>query len=167
MIAIGYRLKWYEEISELTDEMLERGVFKRAGRPVASDPRLQVTIRLPGSVIAIWKASRICRHPRVGGDPWTLSAGSKDTEQCAKSAGESRAGFIARLALGCGVHSPVYHVSSAEPRSGFGLNEQSGGNVHVLNMAAGWRHWRPIFPEPIQVKTNRLPNLLFDLLNGA
>lgn len=47
----------YEELPELTDEMLERGVFKRAGRPVANDPRLQVTIRLPESVLAVWKAS--------------------------------------------------------------------------------------------------------------
>ena len=47
----------YEELPELTDEMFERGVFKRAGRPVAADPRLQVTIRLPASVLAHWKAS--------------------------------------------------------------------------------------------------------------
>jgi uncharacterized protein (DUF4415 family) len=47
----------YEELPELTDEMLARGVFKRAGRPVAIDPRQQVTIRLPGSVLAVWKSS--------------------------------------------------------------------------------------------------------------
>lgn len=47
----------YEEIPELTDEMFQRGVFKRAGRPVAADPRRQVTIRLPESVLALWKAS--------------------------------------------------------------------------------------------------------------
>lgn len=47
----------YEEIPELTDEMIQRGVFKRAGRPVAADPRRQVTIRLPESVLDLWKAS--------------------------------------------------------------------------------------------------------------
>jgi uncharacterized protein (DUF4415 family) len=47
----------YEEIPELTDEMFSRGVLKRAGRPVATDPRRQVTIRLPDSVLALWKAS--------------------------------------------------------------------------------------------------------------
>ena len=47
----------YEEIPELTDEMFARGVFKRAGRPVAVDPRRQVTIRLPESVLASWRRS--------------------------------------------------------------------------------------------------------------
>ena len=45
----------YEDLPELTDAMLERGVLKRAGRPVATDPRLQVTIRLPASVLEHWK----------------------------------------------------------------------------------------------------------------
>ena len=30
---------------------------KRAGRPVATNPRRQVTIRLPESVLAAWKAT--------------------------------------------------------------------------------------------------------------
>jgi hypothetical protein len=29
----------YTELPELTDSMLERGVIKRAGRPVATNPR--------------------------------------------------------------------------------------------------------------------------------
>lgn len=47
----------YDELPELTDEMLERGVIKRAGRPIAADPRKQVTIRLPESVLARWRKS--------------------------------------------------------------------------------------------------------------
>lgn len=47
----------YEEIPELTDEMFARGVHMRAGRPVAGDPKLQVTIRLPASVLASWRAT--------------------------------------------------------------------------------------------------------------
>lgn len=47
----------YAELPELTDAMLERGVVKRAGRPVATDPRRQVTIRLPESVLSAWKAT--------------------------------------------------------------------------------------------------------------
>lgn len=47
----------YEEIPELTDEMFARGVLTRAGRPLAGDPKLQVTIRLPASVLAAWRAS--------------------------------------------------------------------------------------------------------------
>ena len=45
----------YEDLPELTDAMLARGVLKRAGRPIATDPRRQVTIRLPASVLEHWK----------------------------------------------------------------------------------------------------------------
>lgn len=47
----------YRELPELTDGMVERGVLKRAGRPAAANPRRQVTIRLPESVLAKWKAT--------------------------------------------------------------------------------------------------------------
>lgn len=47
----------YKELPELTDAMLERGTVKRAGRPVSTNPRRQVTIRLPESVLAKWKAT--------------------------------------------------------------------------------------------------------------
>jgi uncharacterized protein (DUF4415 family) len=47
----------YEELPELTDAMLQHGTVKRAGRPVATNPRRQVTIRLPESVLAQWKAT--------------------------------------------------------------------------------------------------------------
>lgn len=47
----------YKELPELTNTMLQRGKVRRAGRPVATNPRRQVTIRLPESVLAIWKAS--------------------------------------------------------------------------------------------------------------
>jgi uncharacterized protein (DUF4415 family) len=47
----------YKDLPELTGAMLARGTFKRAGRPVATDPRRQVTIRLPESVLAAWKST--------------------------------------------------------------------------------------------------------------
>ena len=47
----------YEELPEMTSDMLRRGTVKRAGRPVATDPRRQVTIRVPQSVLSAWKAS--------------------------------------------------------------------------------------------------------------
>ncbi len=47
----------YRELPRLTDAMLKRGVVKRAGRPVAANPRLQVTIRLPESVLSTWRAT--------------------------------------------------------------------------------------------------------------
>ncbi len=51
------RARDYHELPEFTDAMLERGTPKRAGRPVAINPRRQVTIRLPESVLAKWKAT--------------------------------------------------------------------------------------------------------------
>lgn len=47
----------YRELPEVTDEMLARGAVKRAGRPVSSNPRLLVSVRLPANVLARWKAS--------------------------------------------------------------------------------------------------------------
>ena len=47
----------YEEIPELTDDMLALGTRKRGGRPVATDPRKLVTIRLRASVLALWRGS--------------------------------------------------------------------------------------------------------------
>lgn len=45
-----------EEIPELTDEMLARGVWKRGGRSIPP-PTRAVTLRLPADVIATWKAT--------------------------------------------------------------------------------------------------------------
>jgi len=47
----------YTDLPELSDEMLVRGIVKRAGRPVSPDPRRQITIRLPESILGAWKAS--------------------------------------------------------------------------------------------------------------
>ena len=47
----------YATLPQLTDDMLARSTVKRGGRPVATNPRKQVTIRLPESVLAAWKAT--------------------------------------------------------------------------------------------------------------
>lgn len=47
----------YDELPDLTDAALRRGVRKRGGRPLAEDPRRQVTIRLRESVLARWRGS--------------------------------------------------------------------------------------------------------------
>ena len=49
--------KEYDEAPELTDEMLARGVVKKAGRPMTNNPRLLVSVRLPADVLARWKAT--------------------------------------------------------------------------------------------------------------
>ena len=47
----------YEELPELTDEMLARGVLKRRGRPISANPKKLITLRLPANVIERWKAT--------------------------------------------------------------------------------------------------------------
>ncbi len=47
----------YDELPELTDEMLARGKVRKGGRPVSANPRQLITIRLPADVIARWRAT--------------------------------------------------------------------------------------------------------------
>ncbi len=47
----------YDELPEMTGEMLARAVLKKGGRPVSANPRKQVTIRLPADVLTRWKAT--------------------------------------------------------------------------------------------------------------
>jgi uncharacterized protein (DUF4415 family) len=47
----------YRELPELTDDMLSRAKLKKGGRPVSSNPRKLITIRLPADVLARWKAT--------------------------------------------------------------------------------------------------------------
>jgi len=47
----------YDDLPELTDDMLQRAVINKGGRPRAADPRKLISIRLPQSAINRWKAS--------------------------------------------------------------------------------------------------------------
>ena len=47
----------YEELPELTDEMLARGSVNKGGRPKAANPRKLISIRLPEDVIERWRAT--------------------------------------------------------------------------------------------------------------
>lgn len=47
----------YEEAPEITDEMLSRAVVQKGGRPFSPDPRKAISIRLPASVLAKWRAT--------------------------------------------------------------------------------------------------------------
>jgi uncharacterized protein (DUF4415 family) len=47
----------YEELPELTDEMLARAVFKKAGRPKSPNPKQMISLRLAPEVVARWKAT--------------------------------------------------------------------------------------------------------------
>ena len=47
----------YEELPELTEEMLARATIHKGGRPPSENPRKQLTLRLPADVIERWKAT--------------------------------------------------------------------------------------------------------------
>ncbi len=47
----------YDELPELTDEMLSRGVVNKGGRPRSANPRKLISIRLPEDVIDRWRAT--------------------------------------------------------------------------------------------------------------
>lgn len=47
----------YDELPELTDDMLARAKVKKGGRPVSVNPRKLLSIRLPVDVIERWKAT--------------------------------------------------------------------------------------------------------------
>ena len=47
----------YEELPELTEEMLARAKPRKGGRPRSPNPRKLISLRLPTNVIARWKAT--------------------------------------------------------------------------------------------------------------
>lgn len=47
----------YEDLPELTEEMLARAKINKGGRPLSSNPRKLLSIRLPVDVIDRWKAT--------------------------------------------------------------------------------------------------------------
>jgi uncharacterized protein (DUF4415 family) len=47
----------YEELPELTEEMLSRGLINKGGRPRSENPKKLISIRLPEDVILKWRAT--------------------------------------------------------------------------------------------------------------
>ena len=47
----------YDELPELTDDMLARAKVNKGGRPVSPNPRKLISLRLPAEVIERWKAT--------------------------------------------------------------------------------------------------------------
>jgi uncharacterized protein (DUF4415 family) len=47
----------YEELPELTKEVVARATINKGGRPPSDNPRKQLTLRLPADVIERWKAT--------------------------------------------------------------------------------------------------------------
>ena len=47
----------YDDLPELTDDMLARATVSKGGRPVSKNPRKLLSIRLPADVIDHWKST--------------------------------------------------------------------------------------------------------------
>ena len=47
----------YDELPELTDDMLARAKVNKGGRPVSLNPRKLISLKLPGEVLEMWKAT--------------------------------------------------------------------------------------------------------------
>jgi len=47
----------YDELPELTEEMLRRAKVNKGGRPLSTNPRKLISLRLPTDVIERWKAT--------------------------------------------------------------------------------------------------------------
>ena len=47
----------YQELPELTDEMLARAKVNKGGRPLSANPRRLISLRLPADVIERWRAT--------------------------------------------------------------------------------------------------------------
>ncbi len=47
----------YEELPELTEDLLARAKLKKGGRPLSPSPRKSISLRLPPEVIERWRAT--------------------------------------------------------------------------------------------------------------
>lgn len=47
----------YDDLPELSDDMLARAKISKGGRPPSENPRKQLTLRLPADLIERWKAT--------------------------------------------------------------------------------------------------------------
>ena len=55
----------YEDLPELTEEMLARAKINKGGRPLSANPRKLISLRLPTDVIERWKATGAGWQTRV------------------------------------------------------------------------------------------------------
>ena len=47
----------YEDLPELTEEMLARAKVNKGGRPLSASPRKLISLRLPAEVLERWRAT--------------------------------------------------------------------------------------------------------------
>ena len=65
--AHSVRPEEYKELPELTEEMLARAKINKGGRPLSSNPRRLISLRLPADVIARWRATGPGWQTRMAG----------------------------------------------------------------------------------------------------
>jgi uncharacterized protein (DUF4415 family) len=56
----------YEDLPALTSAMLARAIMNKGGRPVSTNPRKLISLRLPVDVIERWKATGAGWQTRMG-----------------------------------------------------------------------------------------------------
>jgi len=47
----------YDDLPELTDEMLQRATVNKGGRPISKNPKKLISLRVPLEVLERWKAT--------------------------------------------------------------------------------------------------------------
>ena len=47
----------YDDLPELSDDMLSRAKLNKGGRPLSANPRKPISLRLPAEVIERWRAT--------------------------------------------------------------------------------------------------------------
>ena len=47
----------YDDLPELSDDMLSRAKLNKGGRPLSANPRKPISLRLPADVIERWRAT--------------------------------------------------------------------------------------------------------------
>ena len=51
------KAKEYEELPRLTNDMLARAKVNKGGRPLSTNPRKLISLRLPAEVLERWRAT--------------------------------------------------------------------------------------------------------------
>ncbi len=57
----------YDELPELTEEMLARASVNKGGRPKSANPKQLISLRLPEEVISKWRATGPAWQTRMVG----------------------------------------------------------------------------------------------------
>lgn len=55
----------YEDLPELSDDMLSRAKLQKGGRPLSANPRKSISLRLTPEVIERWRATRLGWQTRM------------------------------------------------------------------------------------------------------